>query len=129
VTSTKPASLASFFWRKLELRLTGPLPYLVRQNMRIELGGAMAYGVFHAAILAFIPVVLEHLGAAPWMQALYLTQTYLGAVLTTFSVMLMRRRRTKNFAVVCWVIARSIFLLAAFVSDAAWLFARTTVFW
>jgi predicted MFS family arabinose efflux permease len=123
------ASSLGRLWRQFELRLTGPLPLHVRQNMRIELGGAMAFGAFHAALVAYIPVVLQNLGATPEMQSFYLVQTYFGLILTSFSVLLMRRRRTIRFAVLCWLLARSVFFLAFFVTQAGWLLAITGFFW
>src|SRR5262245_36332579 len=102
-------------WRQFELKLSGPLPLQVRQNTRIELTGAMAYGVFNAGLVTYIPVVLQNLGATPEMQSFYLVQTYLGLVLTTFSVLLMRRRRTIRFAATCWLLGRGIFILTCLI--------------
>jgi predicted MFS family arabinose efflux permease len=63
------------------------------------------------------------------MQSFYIVQTYLGLVLTTFSVLLMRRRRTIRFAVTCWLVARGVFILTCLVTQATWLLALTTIFW
>jgi predicted MFS family arabinose efflux permease len=97
--------------------------------MRIELTGAMAYGVFNSALISYIPVVLQNLGATPAMQSFYIIQTYFGLVLTTFSVLLMRRRRTIRFAVTCWLLARGIFILSCLVTQAYWLLVLTAIFW
>jgi MFS family permease len=100
---------------RLEGSLAGTLDPIVRRNMYIELVGAMAYGLFFGASLQFIPVVLRKLGASSDLLALYVTQNYWGSVLVAFSVILMRRRRTMSFAVTTWLIARSIFLVFAFI--------------
>lgn len=102
---------------------------LVRRNALLDLWGAMAYGVFFGAALQFIPVVLRNLGASTEMLALYTSQTYLGSILTSFSIVLMRRRRTKSFAVACWYAARSIFLFVGLVQDVPWLVLLTALFW
>jgi MFS family permease len=69
------------------------------------------------------------MGATSEMIALYTALTYLGSVLTSFSIVLMRRRRTKAFAVWCWATARSLFLLFAFVQNIYWLLVVMGVFW
>src|SRR5215510_11080447 len=116
-------------WQQFEFKLSGPLPPQVRQNMRTELTGSMAYGAFNAALITYIPVVLQNLGATPAMQSFYLVQTYVGLVLTTFSVLLMRRRRTIVFAVTCWLLSRGLFLLTFWVTGAGWLLVLTGIFW
>jgi MFS family permease len=116
-------------WQQFEFKLSGPLPPQVRQNMRTELTGSMAYGVFNAALITYIPVVLQNLGATPAMQSFYLVQTYVGLVLTTFSVLLMRRRRTIAFAVTCWLLSRGIFMFSFWVTGAGWLLVLTGIFW
>ncbi|MFZ1754462.1 MAG: hypothetical protein WBO46_10245 [Caldilineaceae bacterium] len=92
-------------------------PPLVRRNALLDLWGAMAYGVFFGAALQFIPVVLRNLGASTEMLALYTSQTYLGSILTSFSIIIMRQRRTKSFAVACWYAARAIFLFVGLVKQ------------
>lgn len=101
----------------------------VRRNAVLDLWGAVAYGFFFGAALQFIPVVLRNLGASTEMLALYTSQTYLGSILTSFSIVLMRRRRTKSFAVACWYAARAIFLFVGLVRDVPWLVLLTAVFW
>ncbi len=114
---------------RFESSLTGALSPAVRRNMYIELVGSMAYGLFFGASLQFIPVVLRKLGASPDLLALYVTQNYWGSVLVAFSVVIMQRRRTMSFAVTAWLIARSIFLLFAFISDVKWMLVLLAFFW
>ena len=102
---------------------------LVRRNALLDLWGAIAYGVFFGAALQFIPVVLRNLGASTEMLALYTSLTYLGSILTSFSIVLMRRRRTKSFAVACWYAARSIFLFVGLVQQIPWLVLLIGLFW
>lgn len=113
---------------RLERQLTGPLPAAVRPNVRIELGAMVAYGAFFAVVY-FLPVVLRNLGAGIELLALYTAQTYLGSVLALFSVRLLRGRDPRRFTVVCWSIARGLFLLAALASEAGWLLVLTALFW
>jgi MFS family permease len=63
------------------------------------------------------------------MQTLYIVQTYLGLILTSFSLLMMRRRRTIGFAVTCWLIARGIFIFTFLVTKASWLLVLTGIFW
>lgn len=114
---------------RIEGSLTGELSPTVRRNMYIELVGAMAYGLFFGASLQFIPVVLRKMGASSDLLALYITQNYWGSVLVAFSVMLMRRRRTMSFAVTVWLVARSIFLVFAFVNNVGWMLVFLAFFW
>ncbi|HXF62079.1 MAG TPA: MFS transporter, partial [Caldilineaceae bacterium] len=79
--------------------------------------------------IQFVPVVLRRLGAGSELLALYTAQTYLGSILTSFSIVLMRRRRTKSFAVWCWLAARSLFLLFAVITQAWWMLLVTAIFW
>ena len=102
----------------IETALAGSLPPSVRRVMHIELSMSLAYGVFYAFIIPFTPVVLRRLGASVDMLALYSSLVYIGSVFTSFSVVLMRRRRTINLIVFCWLVGRSLFLLTAFIAGA-----------
>ncbi len=108
--------------------LRAALP-IVRRNAIRDLWGSIAYGIFFGAALQFIPVVLRNQGASAEMLALYTSQTYLGSILTSFSIVLMRRRRTKSFAVACWYAARAIFLFIGLVENVPWLVTLTAIFW
>ncbi len=114
---------------RLGLGFAAGLTPVVRYNMMTELWGSVAYGVFWAAALQFVPVVLRNMGAGPELLALYSAQTYVGFILTSLSVVMMRGRRTKNFAVWCWMTARASFLIFAFVSQVYWLMAVMGIFW
>ncbi len=118
------SSARSFLPAYLRAALPG-----VRRNALLDLWGAVAYGFFFGAALQFIPVVLRNLGASTEMLALYTSQTYLGSILTSFSIVLMRRRRTKSFAVACWYAARAIFLFVGLVKQVPWLVLLTALFW
>jgi MFS family permease len=108
---------------------TDALAPTVRYNVYTELWGSVAFGVFWAAALQFVPVVLRHMGAGPEMIAFYTAQSYLGAILTSLSIVMMRGRRTKNFAVWCWMVGRSTFFAFAFINQLYWLMAVMAVFW
>lgn len=108
---------------------TSALAPAVRYNLFTELWGTVLFGVFWAAAIQFIPVVLRRMGAGSDLIALYTAQTYLGSILTSFSIVLMRRRRTKSFAVWCWMIGRSLFLLFAIIGNVPWLLVVTGLFW
>ena len=108
---------------------TADLPPTVRYNVYTELWGSVAFGVFWAAALQFVPVVLRRMGAGPELIAFYTAQTYLGAILTSLSIVMMRGRRTKNFAVWCWMIGRSTFFVFAVINEAYWLMVVTALFW
>nr|BAG82729.1 major facilitator superfamily MFS_1 protein [uncultured bacterium] len=69
------------------------------------------------------------MGAESDLLALYMAQTYLGSILTSLSLVLMRGRRTKTFAVWCWMAARSLFLVFAFVSEVYWVMVVMAFFW
>lgn len=114
---------------RIERAFAGALTPAVRQNMLIELWGSIAFGVFFATAIQFIPVVLRRLGASSDLLALYTAETYLGSILTSLSLVLMRRRRTKTFAVICWFFSRSLFLLFAFVTSVPWLLVVMGFFW
>lgn len=101
----------------------------VRYNVMTELWGSVAYGIFFAAALQFIPVVLRRLGATPEMLAVYTAETYLGSLLTSFSIVLMRRRRTKSFAAWCWFIGRLLFMLFAVLNNLYIILIVLAFFW
>ena len=117
----------SVIW--FETALAGSLSPSVRRVMHIELSMSLAYGVFYATIIPFTQVVLRRLGASVDMLALYTALLFVGSVFTSFSIVLMRRRRTINIIVFCWLLGRSLFLLTAFVTGAAQLMAIGIVFW
>lgn len=114
---------------RLERTFTEPLTPEVRRNMVVELLASVAYGIFYAAAIQYIPVVLRRLGASSELLALYTAQTYLGSILTSLSIVLMRRRRPKSFVVFCWALARSLFVLFALVTQIYWLLVVTALFW
>jgi MFS transporter, DHA1 family, inner membrane transport protein len=114
---------------RIGLGFADSLAPTVRYNMYTELWGAIAYGIFFAAAIQFIPVVLRKMGASSELLALYTAQTYIGSILTSFSIVLMRRRRTKSFAYWCWLVARSLFLLCAIIYQVHWLLVMTAFFW
>ncbi len=113
----------------LGLGFTHLLPPTVRYNIFTELWGSVAFGVFWAAALQFVPVVLRRMGAGSEVIAFYTAQTYLGAILTSLSIVLMRGRRTKNFAVWCWLVGRSTFFAFAVINEVYWLMVVTALFW
>ena len=114
---------------RLGLPLSGTFPESVRGNLRIEIVAAIAYGLFYAIAISFMPVVLRRLGASPSLLAIYTAQTYLGSVLSTFGVLLMRRRPPLVFAATCWLIARSLLLWTFLIANAVWLLALNAMFW
>lgn len=117
------------FSTRIDRTFREPLAPEVRRNMYLELISSLAYGIFYAAALSYIPVVLRRLGASSELLALYTAQTYLGSILTSLSIVLMRRRRPKNFVALCWLVSRSLFLLFALVTQVHWLLAVTAFFW
>ena len=122
-------STLRLFSTRIDRTFTTPLTPEVRRNMYIELLASVAYGIFYAAAIQYIPVVLRRLGASSDLLALYTAQTYLGSILTSLSIVLMRRRRPKNFVTLCWLLARSLFLLFALVTQVHWLLVVTAFFW
>jgi predicted MFS family arabinose efflux permease len=113
----------------VERALTGPLPEDVRRNLRIEIVASIAYGIFYAVAISFMPVVLRRLGASSTLLAFYTAQTYIGSILSTLGVLLMRRRHPLAFAVTCWLCGRGLLIWAFLITQAGWLLALTAVFW
>ncbi|MYC93411.1 MAG: MFS transporter [Caldilineaceae bacterium SB0661_bin_32] len=124
---TKELLSRTVIW--VETALAGSLSPTVRRVMHIELSMSLAYGVFYACIMPFTQVVLRRMGASVDMLALYTALLFVGSVFTSFSIVLMRRRRTINIIVFCWLLGRSLFLLTAFVTGATQLMAIGIVFW
>lgn len=114
---------------RIELTMVGQLSATMRQNMRIELWTALAYGAFYAMTLPFIPAILRRGGATELMLAIYTSQQFIGSVLTAFSIVLMRRRRTMNIIVASWLLSRSLFMIFAFLVNPLWMIVLGTVFW
>ena len=114
---------------RIELTLAGPLSAPIRKNMYIEVWVALAYGAFYAMTLPFVPVILRRAGASELMLAIYTSQQFVGSVLTAFSIVLMRRRRTMNIIVLCWLLSRSLIMLFAFLVHPPWMIALGTLFW
>ena len=113
----------------LETALAGSLAPPVRRVMHVELSMSLAYGAFYAMIIPFTQVVLRRLGATVDMLAIYTALLFVGSVFTSFSIVLMRRRRTVNIIIFCWLLGRSLFLLTAFITGAVPLMAIGILFW
>jgi predicted MFS family arabinose efflux permease len=115
--------------RRLERALMGSFPEDVRRNVWVEMIASISFGIFHAIAIAFMPVVLRRLGAEPGQLAFYAAQTYIGSILSTLSVLMMRRRRPLTFALICWLFGRGLLIWTFLITDATWLLALTAVFW
>ena len=113
----------------IEAALAGSLSPSVRRVMHIELSMSLAYGVFYATSIPFTQVVLRRMGATVDMLAIFTALLFVGSVFTSFSIVLMRRRRTINIIVYCWLLGRSLFLLTAFVTGPVQLMAISVIFW
>lgn len=118
----------SSFWQRAELALSGPLPAEVRHNMRIELLASLCYGPFYAVLL-FIPVILQRMQATPQEVALYQSESYLGFLLASFSVLLLPRRRILLFLAVIWVTGRAAFLLTPLVPTVTGVLVLSLLYW
>ncbi len=116
------------FWQRAELALSGPLPADVRRNMRIELLASLFFGPFYAVLL-FIPVILQRLNATAQQVALYQSESYLGFLLSAFSVMLLPRRRILLFLAVIWAVGRAAFLLTPLVPTVAGVLVLSLLYW
>lgn len=115
--------------KRLELSLAGPLSPGVRRNMITELWVSIAYGIFYAAAVGFLPVVLRRMGATSDLLAIYTSQLFVGSALASLSIVVMRRRRTMSFIGACWLVGRALFLAAAFISQALWMVVLSGLFW
>lgn len=114
---------------RIESTMVGQLSAIMRQNMLIELWTALAYGTFYAMTLPFIPAILRRGGATELMLAIYTSQQFIGSVLTAFSIVLMRRRRTMNIIVSSWLLSRSLFMIFAFLVNPLWMIVLGSIFW
>lgn len=114
---------------RIERMLFGPLPEAVRRPAHIDLIAASCFGVFIAACLSFLPVVLRRLGATTEMLALYIAFNYVGLLISPLGMRVLKRVPTLEFAVVSWTIGRGSLVLALFAQRAEWLLALTCVFW
>lgn len=114
---------------RLEKTLAGAPTGVVRQNMYRELRVSVAYGLFFASTVGFLPVVLRWIGASSEMLALYTSQLFVGSALASLSIVIMCRRRTMSFVVVCWAVGRAMFLVMAFSTQAIWMIVLSGLFW
>jgi len=115
-------------WQRVELALSGPLPAEVRRNMRIELIASLFFGPFYAVLL-YIPVILQRMNATSQQVALYQSESYLGFLLSAFSVMILPRRRILLFLAVIWTIGRAAFLLTPLVPTVSGILVLALLYW
>lgn len=114
---------------QVEALLAGALDKDVQRNMHIEVLSSVAYGAFYACVIPFIPVVLRRAGASADMIALYASLQFLGSITTSLSLVLMRRRRTFNVIITCWLLARALFLTTAIVQGSVPLIVLGSLYW
>lgn len=114
---------------QVEARLAGALDKDVQRNMHIEVLSSVAYGAFYACVIPFIPVVLRRAGASADLIALYASLQFLGSITTSLSLVLMRRRRTFNVIITCWLLARALFLATAIVQGSVPLIVLGSLYW
>jgi MFS family permease len=122
-----PSTLARF-QTSLEMWLVGPLAPIVRRDMYIDLSAAMTMSLLSTAI-TFIPIILRRSGATNQQVAYYFAITTMGLLTTNAGLWLMRRLGMKRVALVCWLIGRGSFLLAAWAYNATFLLVIFTIFW
>jgi len=115
--------------QRVERWLLPGFPESLRSNIRTEAFASIVFGIFYAAIVGFLPVVLRRLGASTDLLALYLAQTYLGTILTPLSIRVMRGQSPKRFLIIFWLLARGSLILTAIVNQAEWLLLLTALFW
>ena len=111
------------------LALAGPLPAAARANLTVEALAALAYGVFFAAGISYVPVILRRLGAGADIIALQITLSYVGSLLAPLSLLLLRRMQPLSLVVVSWALARGCMVLLAFTSDPWLMLLVITLFW
>lgn len=114
---------------QVEARLAGALAKEVQRNMHIEVLSSVAYGIFYACVIPFIPVVLRRAGASADMIAIYASLQFLGSITTSLSLVLMRRRRTFTVIITCWLLARALFLTTAIVQGSVPLIVLGSLYW
>lgn len=114
---------------QMEARLAGALAKEVQRNMHIEVLSSVAYGIFYACVIPFIPVVLRRAGASADLIALYASLQFLGSITTSLSLVLMRRRRTFTVIITCWLLARALFLTTAIVQGSVPLIVLGSLYW
>lgn len=122
-------SLLRVFLDTLATALVGPLPEDIRRNLRYDILAAAAYGVFYATIISFMPVVLRNLGATSTQLAFYTTSSYFGSLLSLFTVLVMRGPHMLRYALISWIFARGLFVLAFFVDTPEALLVLCAFFW
>lgn len=113
----------------LEGALGESLTPIVRRNMYMELCSSLAFGIFTVAGLQFVPVLLRRWGASPGELAIYIAQSYIGLVITPFSILLMRGWRPQKFAALCWFVGRATLLGFALVHNVFWALVITGIYW
>jgi len=113
----------------IERALVGRVPSAVGFNVRVELWASVAYGVFHAACLGFMPVVLRREGASAEALALYVAFTYIGLVIAPLSMVALRHISPMRLSVWCWGLGRGALLLAFAFGGAPWLLVLTAIMW
>ncbi|MGE5603823.1 MAG: MFS transporter [Nitrososphaerales archaeon] len=92
------------------------------------MAATVIYGAF-ATILAFIPIVLRHLGATAEILALYTSLTYIGTIMAGPGLFLARQSRPLRMVVLVQALGRAMFLGAALVTGDIGLLILVTVFW
>jgi len=111
------------------LALAGPLPAGARANLTVEALAALAYGVFFAAGISYVPVILRRLGAGADIIALQITLSYVGSLLAPLSLLALRRMQPLPLVVASWALARGCLVLLAFTSDPWLMLLVITLFW
>jgi MFS transporter, DHA1 family, inner membrane transport protein len=115
-------------WMRIEEWLVGSLDEKTRYNMRVELSSQIAYGV-SLTVLGFLPLILAHMGASVLILALYSASTYLGNVLASFALFLIRPGRTRRVVIICWLVSRSLLFVAALITHDVALLILAAFFW
>jgi len=94
----------------------------------VEIVSAVAYGVFMAALM-FVPAVLTRMGGTPTLISVYVSLSYVGHILSSTSLLVMRRISPKTFAVTSWALGRAALVLMALATGTASLLVLATVLW
>jgi MFS family permease len=94
-----------------------PVSAQVRRDFRLDLLGAIMFGVFNGSVISYLFVVARTIGVAPVGVSLLVSMPAIGAILALPVSLMVRGKAGRPFMIASWAFGRALLLLLIFFSS------------
>jgi MFS family permease len=117
-TSLQPFQALGYAARSMRgfFALNLPVSAQVRRDFRLDLLGAILFGVFNGSVISYLYVVARTIGVTPFGVSVLVSMPAIGAILALPVSLLVRGKAGRPFMIYSWAFGRALLLLLVFFS-------------